>query len=839
MALGFPLMPTVLGNAALSFVPDRSVSVASRDSVAVFVPMYNERDGARTCLESLLAQTDTPEAIVVSVNGGGDDTYQVVVGTLRRRGYVPVSKAPHEVLDAVVERWLPAGTDGDGADAVGAVIVVDHLHRTGKAESLNAAVACGVVDADRIVLSDGDTVFDQEFVARLREGFYRLTFRGRGRARRAVLEDVAVQSGNVTSAARPGASPTARTISAARRAEYAFGSVLRAGQVVRIGRGRLLGRTRLFTVVGCGFGLRRDLLPLPDTTMTEDHDLTLRAQEREDVRRTVPVAALDARGFRVRRRGSLVPLSEVVPGGEVEFVVGGAARFVQDALMTTQDPTHLSGYLAQVERWHGGAQQNLLERARGPLQPNVAFAVYAALVENLLGIGLLTLLLGSLALNLGNPSLGLPPRVVAVALALDLAVSWTVVALGLARQLRAGGRRWWLPRAVAGAALSAPPYLLLRLLGPAIYVAAALRVVPRHGRRRPLAGAASACAWERPTARARSLSHVLVPSGVAASLLSMATLAHFAPTLNPINVEAWRLTFDAEPVVLEDHAALRLVHVRIPEPAVSALPPPRDGLSRFCDPAYTPNVDGARTPRLGDAGDAERYTPLSGWELVALLRLAPLIGPFDAAVEAYGVPAHLYLRVLLNESYLDPLAVGATDDHGLSQQNGDSLTMLRTLSADARDPAHNPRLFARPFSVYDPDFSACAGAAKLAWALRQPTARSDEHAYALYINPIDGVRGRHVSERHAPLVAPMMELGPLVDRIEDAIAAFEREPEALPRRDRDAVRVLAAARGGSISVQTAYGLAYDLVLRHGLPDREHYRRIVDGMFDGRVVGERR
>jgi cellulose synthase/poly-beta-1,6-N-acetylglucosamine synthase-like glycosyltransferase len=829
MVFGVPVIPTVLLNAALSLLRDRSLSVTAPDRLAVFAPMYNEGAAARACLASLLEQSVQPDEIVLSINGGSDDTHAIVVATLAEHGFARDAHRFDTALNATVEAWLRE--DGGGAP----VTVIDRRARASKSDSINEAAAQGILTAERVLVTDGDTVFDRRFVERLRPHFYRLTFVGRGASRRAVIEDVALQSGNVTSFVPPGATAAARFISAARRSEYAFGSVLRRGQVTRLGDGAYFGCSRLFTVVGCGFAVRQDALPLPATTKTEDHDLTLRVQDRPVARTWRRVDGLEAQGFAVVRGGETLRLRDVVDDDVVEFRSGGSARFVEGALMKTQDPPHFDGYIGQVERWHGGAQQNVLGRLGRALRPNVFITMWAAVLENIIGIVLMTALIASVAMNRGNPSLGITPLVLALALAVDMTVSAVLVTLGLYRYHRAHERRWPLLRAVAQSLLGAVPYTLLRYLGPVIYVTSALQVVPEHLLRRRRSASrsvdadAAAGAWERPTRRTRTVSHALLPIGTVGFGVGLMSLASFAPLLNPINDEAWRLTYARDPVRLEAHVGL--VILRPPD----GLQPPDLGLrgsrSLYCDPTapgYRGTSAGGTT--FGATGEADRYTPLSGWELIALLRLAPLIGFVDSAMLVYGVPGNLFLRVLLNESYLDPLAVGETDDHGLSQQNGDSLTMLRALSRDPTDPLYNPHLFAAPFSVYDPDFSTCAGAAKLAWALRQRDALSDEHAYALYINPIVGVRDGTISDVHVDLVAVMMRLVPLVERLEHTFAAYDRDPTGLARRDRDALRLAADVRAGTVSLEGAYRRAHAQVGRQGLPDASHYQRLLGEMF---------
>lgn len=822
MFFGLPAMPTILLNIILSFFRDRSVAVRGSDKVAVFTPMYNEREGARRCLNSLLDQTCLPDHLIVSINGGSDSTYGVVASTLLRRGFERSSQRLDASLDAGIDTWVHPERNSS-------VTVLDYYQQVSKSESVNNIVKYDLSDADRILVTDGDTVFHQDFIKILRDHYYRLTLKEGVDGKSAVLEDFALQSGTVTSYVPKGASWVGRLISLARSAEYAFGGVLRRGQSRMLGDSALFGYSRLYTVVGCGFVVRRDLLPLPSDTKTEDHDLTLKGQNITSIRTRVSAHDLRASGFRAVVEGREVPLEQLLEGvDKVEFRCGGNARFIESALMKTQDPPHLDGYFNQIERWHGGAQQNALKRIGQALRPNVAFTVWAAIFENLLSILLWVGLVTGVALHIGNPTLGFSFSQVLLMMLVDLGIVGVLSNIGLYRYYRAAGRSRVLSGvlSLAHGSLALLPYMMFRYLNVLAYLVSAIQVVPGYLWRQRKVWRADESAWERPTVRRRTLTQRLMPVGMVVGSLAMVGLVQVAPMLNPVNVEAWQLTHRSEKVDIEPYVT-RVAAVSLQPTQVG----PSTALehSHYCDPTFTPYVADAQGS-MGARGDASAYRPLSRWEMVAFVRFAPLIGYFDSAVKAYDVPANLLLRILLNESYLDPLAEGPTDDYGLSQQTSDSLTLLRAIAEDEQHRHYNGRLFADAFSVYNVDFSICAGAAKLAWALTQPEATSDQRAYALYINPIDSIRNGEMSDIHRELTDSMMRLVPLANVIENAFAAHAQDPTSLAPRDQQVMAIVDAVRDRRIGLEQAYRQAYDLAVRHDLPDEDFYRRLFAEYF---------
>jgi len=566
-APGVPLMPITLLNAVLGLLPDRTLPVRSPDRIAAVLPMFDEEAGAARALASLLGQRVPVFEIVVSINGGSDRTPEVVAATLAEAGYAPVARSRWGPM-AIPVRWWWRLAGGPG------VAVLEHDRPVSKADSINEVVAGGLVASERVLVLDGDTVLDPGFVAAMRDGHYRLRRVGRGDEGGYVLEDVAIQSGAVSSLRPTTPGAAAHWVSAARSAEYAFATLVRRGQVARLGRGPTFGASRLYTVIGCGFVARRDAFPIPADTLTEDHDLTLAVQSGPRTACAADVAGLHARGFRVVLGGEERPLAEVVGDGAVELRTTADARFEAGAAMGTEDPPRLPAYLGQVERWVGGGLENVLKRVLDPERrrswtPNVRFALLGAQLENLLGVLLLVGLPAILGVAWPWGGAAAVGRGLAAWLALDLAVTGALVFAGAWYQARAPGRRplpaLWL--AARRTLVGIGPLVLLRPINAVAYVAAATRVVPAFLRTRARSPRVTVT-WERPRAIARAPRARI--AAVAGGMLTVALLgftgsAHLAWSALPVEPEVWRDLRAGPPVDLEAHLALPVVAVTVSE----------------------------------------------------------------------------------------------------------------------------------------------------------------------------------------------------------------------------------------------------------------------------------
>lgn len=859
-------MPTVLANAILSFVPDRSISVRGPDRVGVVSPMFNEAAGAHAALGSLLAQTEPFDELVVSINGGTDDTLGVVRAVLEQHDFTKVYAAPAPDFGGNIERWhRPHGP---------AVVLLQHDQPISKADSINTAVGGNYLSAERVLVVDGDTIFAPTFLQNLKDDFYRLRRRKNGRDWQYELEDNAIQSGAVTSLAPGRGQPMGSHISRARAAEYAVATLLRSGQTARIGRGVLFGQSRLYTVVGCGFVARRGSFPMPSDTMTEDHDFTLQVQNEEVTERPISRAELQERGFRVvTAHGEVAPADYFLPEDQIVLRRGGTARFVPGALMYTEDPLNLPGYMRQVERWNGGGLENTVKRVRRPARsqqkPNVAFATLAAQFENLFGLALLLLILPvALGVNSALPGYGTALTGLAAWLGFDLLATLLLVGLGFRRLWRAQGQRGWqLAWGTAASTLrSSVPLLTLRLFNAVAYVVALTRVVPGALRAKEIDPSVT-ITWERPRAVAKRQLGVRATTVVLSVLLGNVSLFagsyYLADTARPGYRDTWQMINATPPINTAEHVALPLLtFVSLVEPAPNPLdgsslaalkelgasdpPPPPDEelalvvatapalsdppaahLSAYCSVGFT---HAPAKQRLLLAGDADAYQPLTYWQRLVLARLVPLAANLEEAATAYDVSPELLLRVLINESYLDPLAVGPTNDLGLSQVTGDALTLLREISNRPESAFANTRLFGGPFNVFDPDFSICAGAAKLAWASAQPGGDDERYAYARYINPLEGVQRSGLNPVHAELVVALEELVPLADALRNAFAAYRSDQQGVSEQERSLFSVYDLVVDGQLSQRAAYLAVQSLVRSFGIDDGDFYDNITDRLY---------
>jgi hypothetical protein len=835
---GFVAMPTVLVNTLLSLRGDHSYAVRSRDSLATISPMYNEEKGAAQALASLLEQDSLPDHIVLSINGGIDATYEVVTKTLLERGFGRLSFQALPQIGAGLEEWRCQQLAGQGLDL--RLTVAVYSRKVSKSESINNLVE-HVVSAERILVMDGDTILHPRFVRTLRDNFYRLRVQKHGRKKSFVLEDFGLQSGAVTSFAPPEATLRQRFISAGREAEYAFSGVIREGQAKLVGKGNLWGNSRLYTVIGCGFTARRDMFPMPVDTETEDHDFTLACQSKPTRVSQINRADLRRQGFRIVVEGrELSPEQFFDAHDTVTLRRTGNARYVRQALMGTEDPPHFNGFVRQIERWNGGGQQNALKRMGQKLPANVAFTVWASLLENIVGVSLLALLPLMIALNYGNPSLGLSPTSLGMWFGLDLLLTTLLVVYGFYRFHRAEGSKRFMafPHAILSSLRTTLPFMVLRYINPFTYVASATRVLPAFLFRRKQKTQEKGVVWERTSVRRRTRTGAVFVWNIGFFTVGTIAVANIAPLLNPINQEAWRLTYERSYVDMNDHDYLPFMvpgqqfsggntPVSAGVPNGNPEPIQVSTLSQYCDPSFTKMS--SSEPRTFE-GNADDYLYKGRWHLRTLARLAPLIPYIESASTSYDISPDLLVRILLNESDLDPLTVGPTQDIGLSQVTSDALTLLKGLASDEQSKFHNPNFFAKSFSVFDPDFSICAGAAKLSWALRQPGVNNDQEAYALYINPVTGLMRGQISAQHKVLTERIVKLEDMAKTLADTVAAYRHAPAKLSQTERDLLDISARHADGDLTLEQTYQAVYTIVKDNDIKDTDMYEKFLTSYF---------
>ena len=427
--------------------------------------------------------------------------------------------------------------------------------------------------------------------------------------------------------------------------------------------------------------------------------------------------------------------------------------------------------------------------------------------------------------------MGLPWYALLVWLGLDLAFTAVMTAYGFWLYRRAAGMGRFVAAwcTLADTCRTLIPFMLIKYLNPPAYVASALRVLPHRLRRGQPQQGAPGVTWEWPAAIQRATTPRVVRWGGLMAVVTI-SVAQVAPRLDPINREAWNYLYRTELIEMSRFEKVPLAYGFAPSGGGAP-----EALSAFCAPHFL--AAPSPTPRsLGDGAVA--YQPLSRWGLLSLVRLAPIAPLIEEAATAYDLPVDLYLTILLNESYLDPLAVGPTGDKGLSQMTSEALTMLHALSNDPTSRLYNPRLMPEQFQVFDPEFSVCAGAAKLSWALTQPGADRWGGAYALYINPIRGLVDGKISVRHTAAIEAMLRLRATVASLAAVYHFAGTDIELLSPEERTLVGISAAVRGQEIGLAEAYQQSFAVVAALELDDEAMYLAVFDQLFVTQLQGDR-
>ncbi|HNR00518.1 MAG TPA: hypothetical protein PKN52_10970, partial [Trueperaceae bacterium] len=263
-----------------------------------------------------------------------------------------------------------------------------------------------------------------------------------------------------------------------------------------------------------------------------------------------------------------VELTKLVGDAPLVLHHGSNARFITSALMYTDDPPSLPGYLRQIERWNGGGIENGLKRLRRTewrgLQANVRFTVLAAHFENLFGLALLLLMLPLAAgLNYALPGHGTPLKALGIWAAIDLAATLVLATWGFARVWRAQGLRGFglLSKVLRETATSVVPLSLLRPFNAVTFLTGAARAVPRFARRRDVDPRAT-ITWDRPRSRTSKRSQLRYVGATTGMVLSVATVfsgaAVLASATRPGYRDAWRLINESVRVSQDDHMTLPL-----------------------------------------------------------------------------------------------------------------------------------------------------------------------------------------------------------------------------------------------------------------------------------------
>ena len=828
-SIEFPAAPATMLNLVMGTFPDRTIPVRSNDIVSAILPMYNEGAVAKESLESLLSQTKMPKSIIVSVNGGGTDndfdkTYYVVRDELQSHGYISKEEGLSSTLDSGVETWVH--------EYLPEVKVIDHIMQTSKADSVNGAIRQETEGIDRILILDGDTILKEDFLEKMSSNFYRLNIKRTDKGPVFEIEDYGLQSASVQSL-RENDKWQAKLISSARKFEYAFATVVRKGQATVFGNSKLFGNTRLFTATGCGLTARKELYPMPQETLTEDHDFSLKVQDDDKTKRESSRDEIERMGLEFYVNGEWRKARDIMDAQDrVVITKSGNARFVDNAIMYTHDPPSIEGLIRQWERWNGGAIQVMLNSfGNKKRKANTAYATGSANLENIIISGAMAAAIAGIAMHAANPDIGLSMHNLEVGLGIDTSIVAGVAGYGFYLASRAQGytNAKSALSAIKNTAVNLLPFELTRFIGPVTYLKAMASELYTRAKNK-LSGREKNenVIWERPNSGGSLRKKAAGYAPLAAAITAIAFGAYgVSGAGNDYNLEAMNLmrsapsenaVYNQKPVWLDN-----AVNVTI-NPKVQLKRVNDNGISQYCAaPSDAPLIS------IASLGNSDDYKPLTFGQLQVLARMAPVAGYLENAATYYNYSKDemdMLLKTVLFESWYNPLAEGKTNDKGLGQITPSAINLVRNISLNYKGQEYNPRLAASDFSVWNPDWNLCATASKLAYVSGMVKDGNEGDIYALYVNPAKGIVNGVMPPDIESRVNDFEKVTPnFMPAIENAFAAYDKNPKILTSPERRLILLSKEVTSGNISPQNAYLKSSSLSQMAGVDDSSFYEKV--------------
>lgn len=231
--------------------------------ITLFMPCHNEEKGLGKSLEAALVQTRPLDQIVVVNDGSTDNTKKILTEFSRE----------HKLIKAVNLR--------------------NNTGNKSKAQEKGLSKITG----DITIMTDGDTVLDEQFVEQIERIFS------------------ADEDGRIAAVCGQVKSMKYNWVTAFRAVDYTIGfDVFKQAQSI-------LGY--VFVMPGCATAIRTDVLKqlsFNHDTVTEDLDFTYQIH-----------------------------------------LMGMRIIFEEKAIVYTQDPPNLKSYIRQMRRWYGGGWQNLVK----------------------------------------------------------------------------------------------------------------------------------------------------------------------------------------------------------------------------------------------------------------------------------------------------------------------------------------------------------------------------------------------------------------------------------------------------------------------------------------------
>jgi len=479
--LAFP-NPMIVIHAILSWVPRaRRYEVSRPETLALFVPIFNEESEIGETLQSVFNQTRLPQIILLSENGSTDKTREVIERFLADRGIRLSGK-----------RWLNGVKIDEYLAPDSLIIVVKHEEKTSKASSINFAKEL-LREVDRVMSIDSDTRLTQRVFEILMNSFYEL--RGGKKGDPYTLYQESMVAGLCRSRKQQNTGIIGELIHRARCANHDVGQHL-----VRMGQNMTAG----FTVSGCGYCISSKDFGTQERTLTEDLDLTWTMETRDQTSISLSLDEVRAMGLAVRAGNSEIPLREFLQDAgqtRVSMVMTNHVRYEQRALLLPVTPGTIGGLYRQVNRWTRGFQQNLVVHNKGLFKnKKLAFVAFGFELTGIAG-ALWMLALPILVASYYLTGFGINLLTAGLVVASEFAVQGGLIFLGaLSRHRTFGQRRIGVTCAAAFDALCTlfPAYLYRWLLSPVFLGNVIRTLIERIG-----GGKSWNNSWVRPTERVR------------------------------------------------------------------------------------------------------------------------------------------------------------------------------------------------------------------------------------------------------------------------------------------------------------------------------------------------
>jgi len=326
--------PMIILHGILSCFPEGKNMITRDESVAIFVPIYNERDEIYPTLSAILMQTRLPNMIVASENGSTDGTRDVIRKFISDNGGLFVSC--HDFKGEIVEEYV-----------LGKIrfVMILHKNKTGKAASVNFAKGI-LLSVDRVISIDSDTIMFTQVVESMMGRFYSLA-RRKGKYE---IHERAIVAGLVRSRRDSNAGIISCITHRARCANHDIGQY-----VARLGQNKTAG----FVVSGCGYAVASKDFDVPERTITEDLDFTWKMELRKEERTVISLERVRGLGFLING----VPFADTMSEEgieEITFVKSWRVYYERKAIFFPVTPGTIRGLRRQVDRWSYGLQQNLI-----------------------------------------------------------------------------------------------------------------------------------------------------------------------------------------------------------------------------------------------------------------------------------------------------------------------------------------------------------------------------------------------------------------------------------------------------------------------------------------------